>query len=64
MDHQTHDGTTEGRVTSLEIRMAVAESHIKEFRGKLDTISSDIRKLMWLVLAAVVGAVLKSVGLI
>lgn len=63
MDPKQPELTIEGRVTSLEIRMAVAESTIKEFGKKLDKIDANISKLTWIVLAAVVGAVLKSIGL-
>lgn len=58
--NHSHDGSTEGRLTSLEIRMAVAESNIKEFRGKLDKIDNNINKLTWIVIGAVVLAILKS----
>jgi uncharacterized coiled-coil protein SlyX len=63
MDSKQTETTVEGRVTSLEIRMAVAESTIKEFGKKLDKIDTNINKLTWIVLAAVLGAVLKSIGL-
>ena len=63
METKQPEMTLEGRVTSLEIRMAVAESTIKEFGKKLDKIDANISKLTWIVLAAVVGAVLKSIGL-
>jgi hypothetical protein len=56
-----HDGTVEGRVSSLEIRMAVAESNIKEFGRKLDKIDNNISKLTWIVISAVILAVLQSV---
>ena len=54
----SHDGSIEGRVTSLEIRVAVAESNIKEFGKKLDKIDANISKLTWIVIGAVVLAVL------
>jgi predicted sugar kinase len=53
-----HEGSIEGRVTSLEIRVAVAESNIKEFGRKLDKIDANISKLTWIVISAVVLAVL------
>jgi hypothetical protein len=60
-DINQHDGTNEGRITSLEIRVAVAESNIKEFRGKLDKIDANINKLTWIVIGAVVLAIVNSV---
>jgi predicted sugar kinase len=59
-NHVTHDGSMEGRITALEIRVAVAESNIKEFGRKLDKIDNSIGKLTWIVIGAVVMAVLKS----
>lgn len=56
-----HEGSIEGRVTSLEIRVAVAESNIKEFGRKLDKIDANISKLTWIVISAVVLAVLNVV---
>lgn len=56
----SHDGSTEGRLTSLEIRMAVAESNIKEFGKKLDKIDANISKLIWIVGTAIILAILKS----
>lgn len=55
--------TLEGRVNSLEIRMAVAESNIQEIGKKLDKIDANINKLTWIVVIAVLGAILKSIGL-
>lgn len=52
------------RVTQLEVRVAVLESNQKEVDKKLDKIDANISKLTWIVVAAVIGAVLKSVGLI
>jgi chaperonin cofactor prefoldin len=51
----------ESRVTSLEIRMAVAESNIKEFGKKLDKIDQNLSKVMWILIVAVIGAVLNLV---
>lgn len=56
-----HDGSIEGRVTSLEIRVAVAESTIKEIGKKLDKIDANISKLTWIVIGAVVLAILNTV---
>lgn len=56
----SHDGSPEGRLVSLEIRMAVVESNQKEFGRKLDKIDNSIGKLTWIVITAVVLAVLKS----
>lgn len=59
MEHFQHENTSlEGRVTSLEIRMAVAESNIAEVRSQLNKIDAGISKLTWIVISSVVGAVL------
>ena len=55
------DGSLEGRVTSLEIRMAVAESNIKEVSKKLDKIDNNISKLTWIIISAIVLAILGSI---
>lgn len=54
----THDRTVEGRVTSLEVRMAVAESDIKNVREDIATIKDDTRWIRRTVTGAlIVGAV-------
>jgi hypothetical protein len=40
-----HDGSIEGRVTSLEIRVAVAESDIKNVKADITSIKDDTRWL-------------------
>lgn len=54
-----HDGTLEGRVTSLEIRMAVTENNVQKIETKLDKIDQNLNKLLWLVGGAIILAVLK-----
>lgn len=54
-----HDGTVEGRVTSLEIRMAVTENNVQKIETKLDNIDKNLNKLLWLVGGAIILAVLK-----
>lgn len=61
MDEREKDYGLEGRITSLEIRMAVAESNQKEFGRKLDDIKANINKLTWIVIGAVVLAILQTV---
>jgi hypothetical protein len=51
----------EGRLTSLEIKVAVLESNQKEVDKKLDKIDTNISKLTWIVIGAVVLAILNSV---
>lgn len=58
------DSNVEGRLTGLEIRMAVAESSIEAFGKKLDKIDANISKLIWIVVLAVLGAVLKTAGIV
>ena len=53
----------EARIASLEVRTAINETNIQELNKKLDKIDSSINKLTWIVIAAVVGAILKSIGL-
>lgn len=56
-----NDSTLEGRLTSLEIKVAVLESNQQAVDKKLDKIDTNISKLTWIVVGAVVLAVLKSV---
>jgi hypothetical protein len=51
------------RISNLETRVAIAENNITAINQKLDKIDANISKLIWLVMAAIVGAVLKQVGL-
>lgn len=51
----------ENRVTSIETRLAVAERDIEGINKKLDKIDANLSKLMWIVIVAVVGAVLRIV---
>jgi hypothetical protein len=57
----SHDGSVEGRVTSLELRMALAENNIGDIVKKLDKIDNNISKLIWIVVGAVILAVLNVV---
>lgn len=61
MEHVHDTISLEGRVTSLEIRMAVAESSIDRIEKRLDKIDAGISKLTWIVLTSVIGAVLMTV---
>jgi uncharacterized coiled-coil protein SlyX len=54
----------ESRITQLEIRTSINENNIDNLNKKLDKIDATLTKLSWLVMAAVLGAVLKSIGLI
>jgi wobble nucleotide-excising tRNase len=56
-----HGVGLEGRLTSLEIKVAVLESNQKEVDKKLDKIDTNISKLTWIVVGAVVLAILNSV---
>lgn len=49
----------EARVSNLETRMAVAERDIQGINTKLDKIDNNLSRLTWIVIVAVVGAVLK-----
>ena len=51
----------ENRVNNLEIRVAVAERDIDSINQKLDKIDTNLSKLMWIVIVAVAGAVLRVV---
>jgi wobble nucleotide-excising tRNase len=55
------DKYNEGRITTLEVKVAVLESNQKEVDKKLDKIDNNISKLTWIVISAVVLAVLQSV---
>lgn len=52
------------RISNLETRVSIAENNITAINQKLDKIDSNISKLIWIVLAAIIGAVLRSIGLI
>lgn len=49
----------EVRVSNLETRMAVAERDIQTINQKLDKIDANVTKLIWIVMASVIGTVLK-----
>ena len=51
----------ETRQSTYEARLAVAETNIDNINRKLDKIDANLSRLMWIVLAAIIGAVLKSV---
>lgn len=53
----------ESRISALEIRTAINENNIDNLNKKLDKIDVGINKLTWIVVIAVLGAVLKSIGL-
>lgn len=60
--------TEQERITNLETEMitvkidvAVAKSDINMVKGKLDKIDTNINKLTWIVVGAVILAVLNSV---
>lgn len=53
----------ESRINNLEIRTAINENNIDNLNKKLDKIDVGINKLTWIVVIAVLGAVLKSIGL-
>lgn len=57
MEHKVTN--LEARVSNLETRMAVAERDIQGIIQKLDKIDMNLSRLMWIVVAAVMGAVLK-----
>lgn len=52
------------RISNLETRVSIAENNITTINQKLDKIDSNISKLIWMVLAAIIGAVLRSIGII
>lgn len=49
------------RVTALETRVALAERDIESINKKLDKIEGNTSKLLWIVVVAIVGAVLRLV---
>jgi chaperonin cofactor prefoldin len=53
--------TLESRVSNLETRVAVAERDIQGINQKLDKIDGNLTRLMWIVIIAVVGALLRLV---
>ena len=50
-------------VSNLKTRVAVAENNINAVFNKLDKIDSNTSKLLWIVIGAVVGGLLKLLGL-
>lgn len=53
----------ESEMIEVKIDVAVAKSDISMVKGKLDKIDTNISKLTWIVVAAVLGAILKSIGI-
>lgn len=51
----------EAKVGNLEIRVAITENNIDNINKKLDKIDTNISRLTWIVVGAVVAAVLKMV---
>lgn len=51
----------ENKTSNHEIRLAVAENNIDQINRKLDKIDANLSKVLWIMIAAVVGAVLKLV---
>lgn len=50
----------EGDMMDVKIRLSVAESNIKEMGRKLDNIAANTNKIIWLVVSAIVLAVINS----
>lgn len=61
----THDGTIEGRVSSLEIRVAIAESDIKNVKSDITAIKDDTKWLRRTITnTLIVGTIGGSIGLV
>lgn len=56
-----YDGSTEGRLTSLEIRMAVAESDIKNVKVDIASIKDDTRWLRRTITNSIIVAIIGGV---
>jgi hypothetical protein len=65
MTHVPYKCECEGRVTSLEIRMAVAESDIKNVREDISSIKDDTKWLRRAITnALIVGGITLAVGVV
>ncbi len=61
MSEQVHVGTIDGRVTSLEIRMAVAEADLKSVRADISSIKDDTKWLRRTITGALITAAIGGV---
>lgn len=55
--------TLKSEVSSLKTRIAVAENNISAIQSTLNKIDANTTRLLWIVVTAVIGTVLKTSGL-
>lgn len=66
MEHAVkHDGSLDGRVTSLEIRMAVTENNVRSVQEDITSIKDDTKWLRRAITnALIVGTITIGVGIV